>query len=235
MHIPSSEALLEHGLWDNVRFDKGRENVLAAFVQALLADLRCHQDRPPYSMVSSTSNTRVERQWVEINARLTKDIKHILINMEEDGLIQAGSDGNPVHIFAVSTVTIPIINLRAERFLSAFRLRRINGSRGCIPDRIRRHNNQITCISEEDVPTTDEAISLYRQSGGHLTDQRGAGEDPLKNYPDLWTRRSVIFEKEAPSIEDIVADLNNGNGRLLAQSIMYFLELTMVLKETILI
>lgn len=184
-------------------------------------------------MVKSTSNTRVERQWVEVNARVTRDVKHILMRMEEFGLIHAGPDGNPVHVFCISTVTIPIINFRLKRFLGAFRLRRVNGSRGCVPDRVREENNEITPISLENIPSTAEAVALYEQGGGRLTEESNVGEDPLEGYPDLQTCRTVTFVQDMPSIEDVVADINTAEGELFMQCILYFIELTTALAREI--
>jgi hypothetical protein len=225
-------AILEHGLWDNVRFDKGRENCLTAFVQELLGPLRLHQNRPTFNMVKSTSNTRVERQWVEVNMRVTKAIKDILIGLEEQGHIRAGPDGDPSHIFCISKVTIPIINFRAERLKSCLRSRRIRGARGCIPDTVRLTNNQITPISADQVPTTAEAVALYREAGGILTEE-SSSEDPLADFPDLMIRRDVSFVQEAPSIEDIVADLNISEGRLYVETVMLYIYITETLMNEI--
>ena len=37
--------------------------------------------------------------------------------MERKGPIQAGAEGNPAHIFSISSVTIPVLNLRNDRSL----------------------------------------------------------------------------------------------------------------------
>lgn len=224
-YILNRPALIEHGLWDNVRFDKGRENCLTAFVQELLGPLRLHQDRAAFNMVSSTRNTRVERQWGDVNLKITKAIKDILVDLEGQGHIRAGPDGNPCHVFCISKVTIPIINLRAERLMSSLRSRRIAGIRGCIPDTVRLTNNQITPISADQIPTTAEAVALYREAGGILTEDNN-GRDPLIDYPDLILRRDVSFVQEAPSIEEIIEDLNISEGRLYAETIMLYIYLT---------
>jgi hypothetical protein len=199
------------------------------FVQHLLADRRLHQDRPPVTTVKSTSNTRIERHWVENNARVTKDIKSVLIDMEKEGLIQAGPDGNPIHLFCISTVTIQILDLRIERMLSAFRSRRINGTKGCIPDVMRRVNNKITPLPSEYIPPTTYAVEAYERGGGHLTREGGCGEDPLADHPDLIALRETMFEEESPSKENIIADLNQGEGDLYRQSILCYIRLTELL------
>jgi hypothetical protein len=47
--------ILEHGLWDQLRVDCGREFALILFIQQSLSALRTNTQRAPYLQTSSTS------------------------------------------------------------------------------------------------------------------------------------------------------------------------------------
>lgn len=66
------KACLKFGLFDQVRVDYGKEFYLALYQQNKLANMRLNVVHPPYIQTTSTRNHRVERLWVEINARVYK-------------------------------------------------------------------------------------------------------------------------------------------------------------------
>jgi hypothetical protein len=202
-------------------------------VQVLLAGHRLHRERPPISAVKSTSNTRVERHWREVNESITSAVKVVLMSMEDEGLIQAGSDGDPAHIFCITSVTIPVLNYRIKQLRAGGAGRRIPGSKGCIPEAVRLFNNDITALAEEYVPSTADAVELFEEAGGTLTEEGTSGIDPLDGYLALRKYREALFRHGAPSIENIVEDLNVGTGDLLKRSILYYIELTNMLMEYI--
>ena len=45
--------VIQYGLWDQIRVDKGREWILMLYIQETLAHLRCNTSRPPH--LQSTS------------------------------------------------------------------------------------------------------------------------------------------------------------------------------------
>lgn len=50
-------AVLSHGMWDQVRVDHGREFDLSLFMQDILAEYRHNQQRLPYLQITSTKVT----------------------------------------------------------------------------------------------------------------------------------------------------------------------------------
>jgi hypothetical protein len=153
--------------------------------------------------------------------------------MEHEGLIEAGSDGNPIHLYCISMATIPIINFLINDMLWSFRFRRIDGMGGCTPDSKMRQYNEITHIPAHNVPSTEWAANCYRAQGGNLTDEQGCGVDPIGDFPDLVARRNELFEQGIQRISDIVSDLNCGEGNLYRQHILNYIDLTLTLAQEI--
>src|SRR6266498_1641698 len=121
-----------------MHIDRGSENVLISFVQTLLAPLRQGQHRLPVTWTSSVHNTVVERVWVEVNMRVTGPLKMALLEMIFEEEVEIN---NPLHLYCISTITLKLANLRIQNMLTSFHWRRIQGSRGCVPDIARRYSN----------------------------------------------------------------------------------------------
>ncbi|KAK9519996.1 hypothetical protein VZT92_022683 [Zoarces viviparus] len=65
-------AVMEYGMWDQVRVDDGKEFYLTLYMQEKLANHRHNTERPPYRQTQSTKNHTIERMWPEINNRLAQ-------------------------------------------------------------------------------------------------------------------------------------------------------------------
>ena len=79
--------LLKEGLWVQVRVDHGREFSLMLSVQQGLAGFRARQDRVPYLQTVSRENHRAECNWPEVNQGINYPLKHLLIQMEANQII----------------------------------------------------------------------------------------------------------------------------------------------------
>ena len=65
-------CVIEHGFWDQVRVDHGREFYLSLYVQEKLRNAgRGDPAIAPYVQTTSTYNHIIERIWVEVNSRVT--------------------------------------------------------------------------------------------------------------------------------------------------------------------
>lgn len=106
-------VLQQHGLWDQVRMDHGTEFVLVITVQQFLSPLRVLQACHPALQNTSRQNHRAERLWSEVNRRINYPVKHILVSMEEEEVIDMTDDLNK---FFVSWVAIKVISPAVGRF-----------------------------------------------------------------------------------------------------------------------
>ena len=66
--------LVSDGIWDQVRTDQGTEFTL---VQRYLASQHMHQEHDPVLQTTSRQNHRVERIWLEVNARINSQVRRL--------------------------------------------------------------------------------------------------------------------------------------------------------------
>ena len=76
-------AVLEFGLWNQVRVDHGKEFYLTLYVHKKLRVGRGDEHVAPYDQTTSTCNHVIERMWVELNHRVTYPVKRIMTSMED--------------------------------------------------------------------------------------------------------------------------------------------------------
>ncbi|XP_051965650.1 uncharacterized protein LOC127631537 isoform X2 [Xyrauchen texanus] len=159
--LDARNAVLSHGMWDQVRVDHGREFYLTLFMHDILAEYRHNQQRLPYLQTTSTKNHTVERIWPEVNKRVNFPIKTALIQMidqetldMEDGLTR----------YCVSNLTCEISQIGVQRFVQAWNSHNILGKG--IPNLLAR-DGCAARISEPLLPRASEAAELYREEMGN--------------------------------------------------------------------
>ena len=68
------------------------------------------------------------------------------------------------------------------------------------------------------LPTPEEAVQMYENAGGSITDPGCFGIDPLAQHPDKSRIRETSFSDRYPSISDIFHDVVNGNSARFKQA-----------------
>lgn len=57
-------SVQQHGMWDQVRVDKGNEFLLTLFIQDFLSDFRTNRNRQPYLQTQSKQVRESKRDYV---------------------------------------------------------------------------------------------------------------------------------------------------------------------------
>ena len=83
------------------------------------------------------------------------------------------------------------------------------------------------------VPTPDEAVADFHQTGGRLHMISEFGKDPLDGRRDLQQCRYDAFAERFPSLEPIYHQVVNNDSTLFKQSLLYFISITERLSSTI--
>ena len=76
------------------------------------------------------------------------------------------------------------------------------GSKGCssrgTPNQRMMQDCRIQALDPALLPTSVQAISNYRQSGGHVTETSNFGNDPLEFFPEKQLFRDQAFKEKFP-------------------------------------
>ncbi|KAK9963850.1 hypothetical protein ABG768_007011 [Culter alburnus] len=175
-------AVLEYGIWDQVRIDHGKEFYLTLFMQELLTSHRHNQERRPYLQTSSTRNHIVERIWPEVNNRVNYPLKTALLQLVDQEEIDMNN-----------SLVRHCIGL--TRLVESWNGHRIPG-KGITNDLAKK-------IPQELLPHSVDAADLYSQQlGSSLTTHSTFGVDPFSTEQDKL-RVENQFAEQYSDISDL--------------------------------
>ncbi|XP_056281865.1 uncharacterized protein LOC130201159 isoform X1 [Pseudoliparis swirei] len=160
-------AVMEYGMWDQVRVDHGKEFYLTLFMQEKLASHRHNTERPPYLQTPSTKNHRIERIWPEINNRVNYPLKAALVQLVDQEELDMEDQ---MTRFCVSSLTCQLAQIGVNRTVQAWNAHRIPGmssGRG-IPNYLARDGCP-NKLSTDLLPNASVAVDWYDQEVGSLT------------------------------------------------------------------
>lgn len=88
------------------------------------------------------------------------------------------------------------------------------------------NNSQVKRIDPTLVPSVEDAVILYENAGGKLTRECCFGIDPLQGNAEAIRRRESKFITENPAFDIIFDHLVSGDGDLLENAVLSFIQIT---------
>ena len=148
-------------------------------------------------------------------------MKSLLNNLVNTDLLDL-TDG--MHRFASSVVTMGAAEAGMEKLVRAWNSHLIPWKG--VSDVVAQCNNRTGVIDPCLVPSTDEAVIWYEETGGRLTRSRTFGDDLLHNVPALQLERDRLWLEASPTFDQIFSDAVSGTGTLFKGRILAYAELT---------
>ena len=96
------------------------------------------------------------------------------------------------------------------------------GSNWGIPNQLMRRNNRIARI-DPSLLTSYDAVQLYEQFGGNITQFSAFGQDPLNSRSDLVQQRETEFYQRYPQFGPFFHKLVNVDACLFREGLLYFI------------
>ena len=93
-------------------------------------------------------------------------------------------------------------------------------------------NNCARRIDHRLLPSTSDAIQLYHQSGGQLTDPYAVGQDPLEANALKLGIRHEAFYKKYPTFKIVFSSLVNGDSSIFKNALKFYISITRRLSLT---
>lgn len=95
-----------------------------------------------------------------------------------------------------------------------------------MPDELMTGNKQSVPITASYLPTAAQALQMYEQRGGSLTQWAKFGNDPLEGNVDLTSQRLRQFHQQFPSFVSIFHSVVNNNQTPFRNAITSFCDIT---------
>jgi hypothetical protein len=150
-------AVLEHGLPNKVRSDKGGEAVLTAFAQL------SHGGK--YMTGRSVHNTPIEGFWNHVIKNVVRRYKELLLHMEKDQLLDVEDE---FQMGMLHLVFLPAIGNSLARFQVAWNNHTMRGrNRGVPGRRFAEESEQAPRVRKEafELPSVKEVMDMYGNLG----------------------------------------------------------------------
>ena len=89
-----------------------------------------------------------------------------------------------------------------------------------------RERNRTASVPTSVLPTPEETVDTYQQTGGQLTLLSKFGSDMLEGHSDLQDARNQGFTTKYPDFGALFSAVVNGNDHPFTSGLMHFISLT---------
>ena len=138
---------------------------------------------------------------------------------------------DPVFKYCISWVMLYVTKDAVDSSITSWNHHRVPGPSGCVPIEDMKATKRTPVIADFFIPSTPEAVLMYRQNGGRLNREGELGRDRLVARSDLYESRTALFSLNAPPPKVTFSEVVHGNNRLLLESIQLFFNITRHLCE----
>ena len=95
-----------------------------------------------------------------------------------------------------------------------------------IPNKVMERNSRITRIDQRHLPSSPQAVTMYREEGGRISDETYFGEDPIRSDTTKCSIRMRAFSERFPSFDTIFEELVNGNPSLFENALLFYIDVS---------
>ena len=95
-----------------------------------------------------------------------------------------------------------------------------------VSNEVMRRNNRTSRIDWRHLPTSAEAVRLYQEDGGRISDETHFGEDPISGDSTKFSIRMRAFTERFPSFDTIFENLVNGNPSLFENALLFYIDVS---------
>ena len=101
-----------------------------------------------------------------------------------------------------------------------------------IPNEIMRRANRISRLDSRYLPIPSQAVSMYHQEGGRLSEESGFGDDPLHGDAVKCSIRSRALHDRHSSFDNIFHELINSNPVPFKNALLFYIDTTFRLSRS---
>ena len=95
-----------------------------------------------------------------------------------------------------------------------------------IPNDVMQRNSRITRLDLRHLPSSTQAVTMYREEGGRISDETCFGEDPIYSDSTKCSIRMQAFSERFPSFDAIFHELVNGNPALFESALLFYIDVS---------
>jgi hypothetical protein len=110
--------------------------------------------------------------------------------------------------------------------------RRRGGMGSHIPNEIMHRANRVSRLDLRHLPTPSQAVSMYHQENGRLSEESRFGDDPLHGDTAKCSIRSQAFRDRHPSFDIIFHELINSNPVPFKNALLFYIDTTFRLSSS---